>query len=150
MKKILIAVAVILAAYAYFHNKHSTPLNDVQAPVSEQSEDYSDAVIASAYSRHESGIQVSGQGRIKRLLSDDNDGSRHQRFIVQLDSGQTLLVAHNIDIASRVASIEKGDLIRFNGEYEWNAEGGAIHWTHHDPDSSHAPGWLEHKGQIYQ
>lgn len=150
MKKIIIAVLIIVAAYVYFQGRRGTSLNNGQASVSEQSPDSSDAIIAGAYSSQESGLHVSGQGRVTRLLSDDNDGSRHQRFILQLDSGQTLLVSHNIDIASRVASIDKGDLIQFNGEYEWNDEGGVIHWTHHDPDGYHAAGWLKHQGLIYQ
>jgi hypothetical protein len=150
MKKIIIAAAIILAVYAYFQNKQSISLNDGQALVSSQGSESSDNIIASAFSNNESGLQVSGQGRVIRILSDDNNGSRHQRFILELDSGQTLLIAHNIDIASRVASIKKGDLIQFNGEYEWNAEGGVIHWTHADPDGIHIAGWLKHKGQIYQ
>ncbi len=150
MKKVLLVVIIIIIGYAYFHNRYSTSINSEQVSVSEQYTGNSDDVIAGAYSNHESGVQVSGQGRVIRLLSDDNDGSRHQRFILQLDSSQTLLVAHNIDISSRIASIGKGDLIQFNGEYEWNDEGGVIHWTHHDPDGSHAAGWLKHQGQIYQ
>ena len=35
-------------------------------------------------------------GRVTRLLADDNEGSRHQRFILTLDSGHTVLIAHNI------------------------------------------------------
>ena len=38
----------------------------------------------------------------------------------------------------------------FSGVYEWNGEGGVVHWTHHDPDGSHTPGWLEHAGLRYQ
>ena len=85
-----------------------------------------------------------------RVLADDNNGSRHQRFIVQLGSGQTLLVAHNIDIADRVAYLESGDHIEFNGEYEWNPKGGVIHWTHHDPQGRHQSGWIKHNGHTYQ
>jgi Protein of unknown function (DUF3465) len=150
MKKVLIVVIIIIIGYAYFHNRYNTSTNSEQVSVSEQDTGNSDDIIASAYSNRESDVQVSGQGRVIRLLSDDNDGSRHQRFILQLDSGQTLLVVHNIDIASRVASIGKGDLIQFNGEYEWNDEGGVIHWTHNDPDGLHTAGWLKHQGQIYQ
>ena len=78
------------------------------------------------------------------------DGSQHQRFIVELSSGQTLLVAHNIDIAPRINSLQISDSIAFYGEYEWNSQGGIIHWTHHDPDGSHVGGWIKHNGKTYQ
>lgn len=97
-----------------------------------------------------SGQQVQSGGEVIRVLSDDNDGSRHQRFIVRLSSGRTLLIAHNIDLAPRVPSIRVGDTVSFNGEYEWNDKGGVIHWTHRDPQNRHQAGWVEHKGKRYQ
>jgi len=84
------------------------------------------------------------------MLADDLVGSRHQRFVVRLASGQTLLIAHNIDIAPRVAGLQNGDRVGFYGEYVWNEEGGMVHWTHHDPEGRHEAGWLKHNGQIYQ
>lgn len=87
---------------------------------------------------------------VSRVLSDDSEGSRHQRFILQLDSGRTLLVAHNIDLAPRVASLREGDKVSFYGEYESNPQGGVIHWTHNDPQGRHTAGWLEHNGRRYQ
>lgn len=110
----------------------------------------SDRVIADAFQNQRSGVQVTGEGIVTRVLSDDNEGSRHQRFILRLASGQTLLFAHNIDIAPRLDSLASGDSVAFNGEYEWNAEGGVVHWTHHDPDGQHAPGWLKHNGVVSQ
>lgn len=97
-----------------------------------------------------SGSQMQGAGTVTRILSDDNDGSRHQRFILRLGSGQTLLIAHNIDLAPRVSSLREGDRVSFYGEYEWNERGGVIHWTHHDPQGRHPAGWLEHNGRRYQ
>lgn len=109
-----------------------------------------DQSIASAYRSQASGVQVAGQGVVERILPDDHDGSRHQRFIVRLASGQTILVAHNIDLAPRLGSLAPGDTVAFSGVYEWNSMGGVIHWTHHDPEGRHAAGWLEHNGIIYQ
>jgi hypothetical protein len=59
-------------------------------------------------------------------------------------------VAHNIDIAPRVEGLKAGDTVAFDGVCEWNVAGGTIHWTHGDPDGSHAPGWLRRDGQTYQ
>jgi hypothetical protein len=109
-----------------------------------------DAAIARAFENRLSNIQVQGQGRVTQVLEDDNDGSRHQRFIIRLDSGQTLLIAHNIDLAPRLDALSPGDTIEFNGEYEWNPKGGVIHWTHHDPEKRHPGGWLKYNGQTFQ
>ena len=96
------------------------------------------------------GTQMCGSGTVIRLLSDDNKGSRHQRFILKELSGRTLLIAHNIDLAPKIYSLKKGGLIKFCGDYENNTKGGIIHWTHHDPLKRHASGWLEYKGKKYQ
>jgi hypothetical protein len=109
-----------------------------------------DQRLARAFAEHESNVQVEGNGKVTRLLSDDNDGSQHQRFIVELKTGQTLLIAHNIDLAPRINSLEVDDEIEFFGEYEWSAKGGTIHWTHHDPKGRHVAGWLKHEGRVYQ
>ena len=97
-----------------------------------------------------SGQQVQSRGTVTRVLSDDNDGSRHQRFILRIASGRTLLIAHNIDLAPRIGSLRTGDTVAFYGEYEWNDKGGVIHWTHHDPQGHHVGGWLEHNGRRYE
>ena len=89
-------------------------------------------------------------GRVERLLSDDLEGSRHQRFILRLGSGQSLLISHNIDVAPRINALRVGDQVRFRGEYEWNQQGGLVHWTHDDPKDWHADGWLEHNGVRYE
>ncbi len=109
-----------------------------------------EAMLARAIAERQSGVQVQGEGTVVRLLPDDNEGSRHQRFIVRLASGQTLLIAHNIDLAPRVASVAVGDRVGFYGEYEWNERGGVIHWTHGDPRGWHDDGWIEHRGHRYQ
>lgn len=142
MKKTAVVLAILCVLYVAWTQVdgiYSTP--DHQAPISE--------TLASAIRAQKSGVQVSGEGIVTRILSDDNDGSRHQRFIITLASGNTLLVAHNIDIASRVEPLARGDSIAFNGVYEWNPQGGVIHWTHHDPDGRHTTGWLKHKGRTF-
>ncbi|WP_286694934.1 MULTISPECIES: DUF3465 domain-containing protein [Spongiibacter] len=110
----------------------------------------SDERFLHAYENRQSNLQLSGQGVVEKLLSDDLDGSRHQRFILRLASGQTLLVAHNIDLAPRINDLKVGDMVAFYGEYEWNRRGGVIHWTHQDPRGKHPHGWLKHRGVTYQ
>ncbi|EKF9481643.1 DUF3465 domain-containing protein, partial [Vibrio cholerae] len=67
-----------------------------------------DAVLQQAYQSQQSDLQVQGFGQVVKVLPDDNDGSRHQKFILKLNSGQTLLVAHNIDLASRIPNLKIG------------------------------------------
>ena len=109
-----------------------------------------DNVIGRAFDAGMSNVQVEGEGVATRVLADDLDGSRHQRFIVRLASGQTVLIAHNIDVAPRLNDLREGDTVRFYGVYEWNEKGGTVHWTHHDPAGRHVAGWLKHKGRTYQ
>jgi hypothetical protein len=107
-------------------------------------------VFQNAFTNHISNIQVKGQGIVVKILADDFDGSRHQRFIIKLSSGQTLSIAHNIDLAPRINALQTGDSIQFFGEYEWNSQGGVIHWTHRDRHGNHVAGWIEHQGKRYQ
>ncbi|KVX01232.1 hypothetical protein AWJ07_06940 [Shewanella frigidimarina] len=98
----------------------------------------------------QSNVQVAGSGNVIKVLSDDLKGSRHQRFILKIASGGTLLVAHNIDLAPRIENLNVGDTVDFYGVYEFNNKGGVIHWTHHDPRGQHQGGWLKHNGSTYQ
>ena len=109
-----------------------------------------DSPIGRAFKNRTSNVQVEGEGVVTRILSDDVSGSRHQRFIVSLASGQTILIVHNIDLAERVDGLQTGDSVRFYGEYVWNEQGGKVHWTHHDPQGRHVAGWLKHNGRTYQ
>jgi hypothetical protein len=106
--------------------------------------------VTRAFENRRSGVPVEGRGTVVRLLSDDLSGSRHQRFIVRLDSGTSVLVAHDIDVAGRVSPLEVGDELSFRGEYVWNPKGGLVHWTHHDPAGRHAPGWIRRGDRTFE
>ena len=108
------------------------------------------SLVASAYIQHLNDVQVKGEGRLIKVLPDDNDGSKHQRFILKTPEDITVLIAHNIDLAPRVANLTIGDTVYFSGEYVWNEKGGVVHWTHHDPRGRHESGWLKHNGVTYQ
>lgn len=146
MKKLAL-IAIVLAA-VYFGGVETGFIPGRQDTATQTSG--GDQLLTAAFESHRSNLQVEGSGRVSRVLPDDNDGSRHQRFIVQLGTGQTVLVAHNIDLAARVASLKVGDPVEFNGEYEWNERGGVIHWTHRDPQRRHVDGWIRHNGRTYQ
>jgi hypothetical protein len=103
-----------------------------------------------AFNGAASGSMMRVSGQVERLLADDNDGSPHQRFIIRGESGVTLLIAHNLDLAPRLGGLAVGDAVEVYGEYEWNDRGGLIHWTHKDPRGNHAAGYIEWRGRYYQ
>jgi hypothetical protein len=104
--------------------------------------------IADAWRAHASHVTVEGSGTVAKLLRDDMQGARHQRFLLNV-GGLSVLVAHNIDLARRVDPLRKGNVLAFRGEYIWNEKGGILHWTHHDPSGRHAPGWLKRNGETF-
>ena len=113
------------------------------------------SLIIEAFKAQRSDVQVKGCGRVIKLLADDVEGSRHQKFLVALTGEQavkphTVLIAHNIDLAPRVETLKQGSEVFFYGEYDYNAKGGVVHWTHHDPAARHQDGWLELAGQRYE
>ena len=110
----------------------------------------SDDMLSQAFQNKAKKLQVNGSGVVTQILPDDQDGAQHQRFILTLNSGQTVLIAHNVDLAERIESLKTGDIVSFYGQYEWNGQGGIIHWTHKDPYNKRIAGWLKHNGKIYQ
>jgi hypothetical protein len=149
MKKLIIVVLAVLVAYVAYDQRDANEPADARSALSAAVATQKDA-IATAYERRESNVQVEGAGVVVKVLSDDNDGSRHQRFIVELASGQTVLISHNIDLAPRVSPLAAGDRVQFFGEYEWNNKGGVVHWTHHDPTGRHPGGWVRREGNMFR
>ena len=162
LKKFLIIVALVCVVVGF--SLYQTSVNEpdespassgtstetLQASGSTADAASTDAQLAQLFQEQASNVEVSGSGTVSRILADDDDGSRHQRFILELGSGQTLLVAHNIDIAPRLDGLKVGDRVGFYGEYVYSDQGGTIHWTHHDPQGQHVAGWLTWNGQRYQ
>ncbi len=150
MKKLLIVVVALAAVglYQTFSDKGGS--FDTSSSSSSSLDLHDSSAISRAFEEHADGVPVEGQGVVVKLLPDDNQGSRHQRFIVQLESGQTILIAHNIDLASRVSPLSEGALVSFSGEYAWNPKGGVVHWTHRDPDGTHIAGWVRSNGKVFQ
>ncbi|AWD69151.1 MULTISPECIES: DUF3465 domain-containing protein [Acinetobacter] len=157
-------IVLLVAAYLGLDLSEPRQLTNTFTPVQEATEqhkqqpdranintvDTGTARIQQAYQQRQSDIQVQGAGEVIAILKDDNEGSRHQKFILELNNGHTVLIAHNIDLAPWIPNIQKGDVVEFFGEYEYSEKGGVIHWTHHDPSRKHVDGWLKHQGRTYQ
>ena len=133
-------VIVALGVYQYYHQE------DIRVDSGDVA---GDGAVQAAFAAQRSGVWLEAQGQVSRVLSDDNEGSRHQRFVLELDDGHSVLVAHNIDLAERVP-LARSDLISLRGRYEWNERGGVIHWTHHDPDGRGPGGWVKLGGETYR
>jgi hypothetical protein len=133
-------VIVALAVYQYYHQE------DIRVDGADAT---GNGTVQAAFAAQRSGVWLEAQGQVARILSDDNEGSRHQRFVLELDDGHSVLVAHNIDLAERVP-LARNDLISLRGRYEWNARGGVIHWTHHDPDGRGPGGWVKSGSETYR
>jgi hypothetical protein len=146
LKKAAAALAVALAVAGLWYFGRSAPVEKPRSYPSARVE----VRPGDAYRRRASNVQVQGEGVVLKTLPDDNEGSRHQRFILQLGDGQTVLISHNIELAPRLSSLRAGETVAFAGEYEWNERGGVVHWTHHDPAGRHPPGWLRRDGKTYE
>ncbi len=154
MKKLFVILLIASASAACDRTAHTTPASrpeQAEARLQAQAARTNpNASIEAAYENRASNIDVEGQGIVVKLLMDDNNGSRHQKFLVKIANGKTLLFAHNIDLAPRVEDIKIGDEVTFRGEYVFNPKGGIIHWTHKDPRNEHVAGWIKHNGKTYQ
>ena len=107
-------------------------------------------MIEDAFRNNQSNLQVLVRGVVTRFLADDVEGDKHQRLIIRLSNNQTLLVAHNIDLATRVPESALGGTVYVHGEYEWNDQGGVAHWTHRDPAGKHPDGWIQFRSVRYE
>ncbi len=141
---ILLVTAVLVGGLLYIARARH-PVADSRAPVPADS-----SSVTRAFENRRSGVPVEGRGTVVRILPDDTAGSRHQRFIVRLETGTTVLIAHAVDVAGRVSPLEVGDALSFRGEYVWNPRGGIVHWTHHDPAGRHAPGWISQGDRTFE
>jgi len=108
-----------------------------------------DHEIIQAQSSHLVNAEVTGRAVVKRLLHDDVVAPRHQKFLLELTNGTTILVAHNTDVAPQVP-VQEGDQVVIRGSFIYNAKGGLIHWTHHSNSPRHQGGYIDFNGARYQ
>lgn len=148
LKKIFSAFLIgIISLFTYINNETNIPDN---APSTKQVTKQKNNTVEKAFSSQKSDVQVIGLGKVVKVLRDDLKGHKHQKFILRLDSGNSILIAHNIDLAPRISNLKKDDEVKFYGEYEYNSRGGVVHWTHHDPKHKHIDGWLKHNQITYK
>lgn len=150
MKKhifLLIILSLLTACKQNHAESVNSNNNTANLTAAVQTQEQNSSVIQ-AFENKKSDIFVEGYGIVKKLLPDDNKGSRHQKFLVTISPEQTLLFAHNVDLAP-VVPLSVGDAVQFRGEYVYNPKGGVVHWTHRDPQAKIEGGWIKYNGNTY-
>ncbi len=148
MRYLILCLAFLLSA-CEAATSDVPAVSQLRTPAAENANANENAGIETAFAKKQSDVQVSGRGTVIKLLPDDRKGARHQKFLVRINARQTLLFAHNIDLAERLP-LQVGDTVSFNGEYVYNPKGGIVHWTHLDPQGQHIAGWIMLQGKKYQ
>lgn len=125
----------------------SQQLNSVERQASVPAAD--DREVLAAQANRLSKVEVTAVARVEKLLPDDNQGLQHQKFLLLLSNGTTVLVANDLTYGQRVP-VQPGSIIQIHGEYVWNSLGGLIHWTHRSDSPRHESGWIDYEGVRYQ
>lgn len=150
MKKQLLICLVIFFALCFTACHAPNKPQQLESSNASSATQMDAGAITEAYAAHRNLPQVQGSGIVVKVLKDDTNGLKHQKFLLKVSDEITILIAHNIDLAPRVEDIHEGDVVGFKGEYIYTPKGGTVHWTHKDPRGNHAAGWLEHKAKKYE
>ena len=86
--------------------------------------------------------------QVVQVLPDEVSANQHQKWMVKLANGRTLLCVYNIDITQRVP-IQVGDTVSMGGQYIFTHAGGLIHWLHADPRAERPNGYVDLNGTRY-
>lgn len=103
--------------------------------------------LLESFEQGRTGIWVSAEAPVVQKLGDE-DGGQLQRFTIRPTDGVTVQVRHSLEDSTRVP-VERGDIVRVTGYYEWDARGGFISRTYSDPEQPGGGGWVEHEDQRY-
>jgi uncharacterized membrane protein len=81
MRRLIILIVLAVAVYGFIHTKGFSVFD--RSTTNHGSEQ----LLEYAFENRKSTFQVEGEGEVIKILSDDLQGSRHQRFIIRLNSG---------------------------------------------------------------
>ncbi|WP_413944256.1 DUF3465 domain-containing protein [Bdellovibrio sp. HCB-162] len=92
---------------------------------------------------------VEGGGMVvTKVLPDDNNGLKHQKWVVRLSNGKTMQAVYNSDMCPRVP-VKVGDVVAMGGMFLWTNTGALLHWLHHDPRGNRPDGYVYVNGKYY-
>ncbi len=139
----IVLAAVVVTSAVYLRSRPSAPSAGTAAGQSA----VGCGAVERDYAQHRSGVWVTLDAAVERLLPDEYGRLRHQRFIVRCADGQTILIVNDVSIGTR-APVSIGGMVGVRGQYVWNRLGGLIHFTHHN-DSGGQGGWVLWRGRVY-
>ena len=144
MRSIVIASAILVASYLWLQGNPEVaariPVIGSKGKFEQQLED--------ALAHKASNVQVRGEGRIIELLTPET-GRDYQAFLIELNSGQQLILEHNTEFARQIRAAQVGDKLVFFGEFDWTSRGGVVHSAYKDPEGLQMAGWVKHMGKTY-
>lgn len=108
-----------------------------------------DAQIIQAQSQQARKVELTVTAPIKKMLREEDYREPHQRFLLILSNGTTVLVANDLQYGT-YAPVQAGNVVRIHGEYIWNERGGVLHWTHKSDEPRHESGYIDFNGMRYQ
>ncbi|QDK37045.1 DUF3465 domain-containing protein [Bdellovibrio sp. NC01] len=132
-----------------FRDKHNYPNDGQQQQVVDSSAGDADIVRAVNAQKRVNFVEGSGMVVIK-VLPDDNEGLKHQKWIVRLSNGKQMQAVYNSDedLCPRIP-IKVGDVVAMGGMFLWTNQGGLLHWLHHDPRGNRPDGYVQLNGKFY-
>ncbi len=127
------------------------------APRGAERLDAGSMAIEKAFRARATGSAVEFAGVVKQLLPDERESiregeavsGRRQRFVLELASGRTVMVEHDIEVVRRVP-LALGDRVEVSGLYSWSNRGGVVDRTERSPEGSEPGGFIRHEGQVYE
>ncbi|MBT3812364.1 MAG: DUF3465 domain-containing protein, partial [Gammaproteobacteria bacterium] len=108
MKKLLILLiaGVLFAVEAYQQQDISAPEDILQDFETTKKAATDNIALKRAYKQEQSDLQVQSSSIVVKSVRDDLKGSRHQKFILWVAPGLTVLGAHNIDLAPTIEDLK--------------------------------------------
>jgi len=111
------------------------------------------ADVYAAFAAQRSRVEVTASGSVTRVLGTRQGPSgNHEGFLVRLSGPAanplTIRVEDNVDITGPIP-IAPGDRVEVRGEYIYAADGGLIHFTHHNPRGSHPGGYVRVGDKVF-
>lgn len=86
---------------------------------------------------------------VTKLLPDDRNGLKHQKWEARLSNGEVIQVVYNSDMGDRVP-VKIGDKFGVGGQFVWGRQRmGVMHWLHEDKREKRPDGYVFFNGTVY-